>query len=60
MRVRDIYYMADSVDKFFIMTEFSMRYEEYDIEDYFDRDVYGIHAIDKNTLGLKVEGKKVR
>lgn len=60
MKLRDMYYLIENVDNVLIMFEFSMRYEEHNIEDYFDRQVYGIHAIDKNTIGFKIEGNRYK
>lgn len=60
MKVREMYYLTENVDNVLIMFEFSMRYEEHNIEDYFDRQVYGIHAIDKNTIGFKIEGNRYK
>ena len=59
MRLRDIYGQLGMADKIHICFEFSMKYHEYrNIEDYFDRNVYGITAIDKHIIGIQLEGRE--
>lgn len=58
MKLRTLYAQIGATDKIKIMFEFSMNYYEYDnIEDYFDRDVYGIRALEQGILGIILSGR---
>lgn len=58
MKVREIYPIISYKEKLLLNFEYSLKYEEYNIESYFNRDVIAIHALDENTIGLKIEGYK--
>lgn len=56
MKLREIYSIISYKEKILINFEYSLKYEEYNIESYFNRDVLAIHALDENTIGIKIEG----
>lgn len=57
MKLRTLYAQIGTTDKIKLMFEYSMQYYEYNnIEDYFDRDVYGVRALDKGVMGIILSG----
>lgn len=56
MKLRDMYAAISCKEQILINFEFSLRYEEYDIERYFNRDVIAIEALGEHVIGLKIEG----